>query len=994
MTTQIYPPTFIDLLNQTSKSLNVVVSIDGLNYYLAAADVFTKIRYGDPGIHYGDPGLVYGGLRLVGNFKPYLNLDGSMSIGQIIEPEQGRGSIQLLTLNFTDKDGFMSQLMAPGVLVDEPLGNKFVTVYIGMQNSSFPEDYLIIMRGFISGMTYMPAQVSLQLADPNVKRINPICQVQTSVLTLAITTTDYVIPIAPVAGSFYKEIQGPDLTFDPSTICYIKIDDEFMIYGPPKLVTGPITVTAGSSTSSFFVSLTDVVKFSVHDSILVEHADTSNPTSQSVISAINTGTGQITVDQPFSYGPTAGMLVIAGSNQNLSLTIVSGIDQQNFTLSVGDASRLQVGEYVLVQNFDGSGATAATTISAVNHGTGQVTVTDLLGFVPMTGQVCIFFSIIVQQRGARTATSPLSIPAAHDLGAGVDNIIQIQDNAINIALKMALSGFNGPYKTGQAVSSIVDTTDPTLGLVAGSILLPPGVDADLNLGLAIGDWVTIVGSTHGNNGTFQITDIRDALSYNNNLLITTGALNVERPAPGVTLNLRSQFDTYPTLCGSSMAGYEVDVSNMITLKDNFFSQPENTLRFLIFQSFSLKTFTEGELFLPLGMYSITRYGRVSAKVSTPPIADQTLQILDNTNIVDAQNLSLTRSINNRRYFSEIDYSYDLADDDSTYQNNKIFLNATALSKISISTPLPITSKGLRTDLGTAILLPRQAQFLNSRYNNVATELRLKVNFKIGAQIEVGDTVIVRDNGTLNIVNLTDGTRNSGENLYEVINRSLDLKTGVADLTLLSTVGIELSDRYATISPSSLVGTGSSTTRIIIQDSFGAFFPGNEGAKWTSAIGLPIVVHSADFSIRSSNVTFTGLDPTNNHALLVTPALGFTPTAGMIVEIADYDTGTDPTVDRFYKLVYTHVTPSVPVVSGVDETHFFVSPSDSLKFNVGLPVLLHTVSYALISIESNVTFINTGTGEITVATSLGFTPDNTMTVELIGFADGGSSYRIV
>jgi len=828
-----YPDNFLIQNQQSSKNLAVVVEIDGLDDLISSVQLYTLVRYGDPGIFYGDGVTFYGGLRALTNVKPYLNLDGGMTIGQKIEPEQGRGAITLLSLSFTDKDAYFSQLISPGVVLDDVLGNKFVKVYLGYQNTSFPEDFVIILRGYVSGTTYSPSKVTLQISDPNIKRKATVCQTNKTTLTSSIGSGNTTIPVVGTGG-LYDQILGPDGTYDPAVKTYLKIGDEFMEYGP-----------------------------------------------------------------------------------------------------------------------------------------GAISPTD-----------------VVVTRGSRSTTA-----VSHAFGDEVTNVIQIQENVINIALKLMLSGWNGPFLSDVVPRSYVDTQDPLLGDVPNSILLPVNKDAIQDFGLNVGDWVTVSGNAAGNDGGYQIQSISESVDRPNRLLVVDGPLNYESPATGV-IAFRSQFDTLPMLCGGHMFPYEVDVAQHVLQRNQYLSQNENRMRFLLFDSFNLKQFIENELFLPIGAYSLTRFGRVSLTLTKPPIADQKLIVLDDTNIVDASSHTVTRALNTRRYFSEIDYSYDLADDNTTFQTNLNFLDSTSLSKITISSVLPITSNGMKTDLGASTLINRRALFLSRRYNNAAFELKLKTNFEIISQLEAGDIVSVKDNGTLKILNLSNGTRNIGEQLFEVIDRQLDIKSAQGSITLLSNIGVQITDRFATISPSSLV-TGGTVDNVLITESFGAFFPGAEQNKWKPYVGLPIFIHNADYSIVSSEVTFTSVDPGNNHSLLVSPSLDVVPTAGMIVEIGKYpETDTDPSTNQLYKVVHAYFDPSVAIVTGIDNFNFTVSLTDVTKFNIGLPVLIHDVTYSIMSPESLVTVIDTGTGQITVDTDLTFTPAAGQTAELIGFADFGGPYRLI
>lgn len=987
-----YPANWLAKNNQSSKLLSLVFQMDGLPYYLTTGILNKKIRYGDP-ITYGEPGIVYGGLIARTDFKPLINLNSSMTIGQKVEPEQGKGSISLMSLAFTDKDGFMSKLISPGVIVNEPLGNKFIKVWLGFQDSSFPEDYIVIMRAFISGTTWKPAEVSLQLSDPNVKRKAPVCFTNSQSLTQNIGPSDVVIPFQGLQN-IYSQIQGPDGTYDPAITTYLKIDDEFLGYTPAVNLVEPLNILSGVDQQNFFVSPSDAALCMVGGVILVSNADGTNPTSEAIVTVANNSTGQITVDTPLGYVPAAAQVMSGRSGVGIRMNILAGIDPQNFTLSGGDASRLSPGDVLEIENLDGSQDTGP--ISILNVSGGTITLSSPMPYVAMTGQVATFYCVVVQQRGARGST-----PASHTFDSSgngnVTNVIQILDNVILMALKLMLSGFDGPYMTDQLCSSIVNTLDPVLGNLPGAIVLPVGKDAVEDDGIAIGDWVTVRNSTAGNNGSYKIIDIQDVVDEPNRLLLVDATLNLESPANLVRLDFRSQFDVYPTVAGQMMAGFEVDVATHVTAFNQFFSQNENRMRFLIFEQFSLKTFIETELFLPVGAYSVTRYGQCSIAVTKPPIADQKLIILDKTNVLSPGDITVSRSLNTRRYFDEIQYQFDLADDNSTFQSTASYINTQALSDITISSPLPITSKGLRSDLGAAlVLLPRQSQFLLSRFADAAFEIQCKLNFETISQIETGDVVDLRDNGDLQILNLATGIRNIGEQLMEVIDRQLDIKSGMGTVTLLSAIGVQVSDRFATISPSSVVGAaGSGLSNVVIIESYGAFFPLNEQKKWIPNIGLPIIVRSPDYTTRYGSAILTGIDPGNNHNLLLATSLGFVPQPGDIVEIDNYPTDNNPATEKFYKQVYCHIDPSVTVVTGIDLQNFTVDPSDISKFNVGLPVSLHNKNYSVASAEVLVTNVDTILNQVTVAApGFAFVPTAGLVCELIGFPDGGGPYRII
>jgi hypothetical protein len=289
-----------------------------------------------------------------------------------------------------------------------------------------------------------------------------------------------------------------------------------------------------------------------------------------------------------------------------------------------------------------------------------------------------------------------------------------------------------------------------------------------------------------------------------------------------------------------------------------------------------------------------------------------------------------------------------------------------------------------------VAVSNRALFLLNRYKHAAFEITLKVNWAAGSLIEVTDPVVLQDNGTLQISNFNTGLRDLGTQLFEVIQRTINLKEGNVSLTLLSNLGGAVTDRFATISPSSLVSTGSTTTEVQIQDSFGILYPGDEKRKWQGLNNQLIRVHSQDYTTFDETVTLLGFSPSDGYRMLVTPALSVPPPAGYIVDIVDYDTGTDPTVQQTYKVLFCFLDPSLTVVSGTSNTVFDVSVPDAAVLNIGQLILIHNDDYSIFSPEVLVEDI-VGT-TVTVSTSLGFTPAAGQRIELVGFKDGGAPYR--
>jgi len=595
-------------------------------------------------------------------------------------------------------------------------------------------------------------------------------------------------------------------------------------------------------------------------------------------------------------------------------------------------------------------------------------------------------------RGARGTTA-----ASHTAGADVQAAIQIEDHAIDMALKIMLSGWNGPWKENVPILNIVFTGDPILDDQPRAIILRAFTDAVRDFGLVIGDYVTITGDANPlNNVTGRITRFADLFDQSNRIIYLDVDLYSSISSAAV-LSFRSQYDTYPDNCGVRLNNNEVDIEQHLFLKNTFLGQSANSLRFFLQDKETAKTFIESEIYLPMSLYSLTRQGKLSAGITKPPIADQKLIFLNIDNIIEPQNIIPTRGINNRKFFNEITYQFD-ADDNNNFLQTERYLDTESLSLVGISKELPIKSRGIKTDLGTPALLEKRALFMLSRYKRGATVLPVKVNYDAGSQIEAGDVVAIQDdvNGeaTLKITNFATGERNFGVQLMEVVDRDFDIRNGTVNLQLVAGVGADATDRFATISPSSIVGSGSTTSRIRIKDSFGALFPGNESEKWRDYQGQHIVVHNFDQSVYEQ-VTLTQISPTDNTILEVSPALSFVPVENEhYVNIPAYPDSADRNQEAIYKAIHAFLDPQVIVVSGLSTTQFTVAPSDITKFFVGSRVRVHSFDYSIDSDDKVVTAIDTLTYTVTVGVSLGFTPAAGQQIDLIGFRDASGAYRFI
>lgn len=849
-----FPENFLLANQRLNKDLAVVIEIEGLDL-LTNRTIYTKIRYGDPGIDYGDPGVIYGGLRRLEGTRALIDWTKSnLSLNQKLEPEQGKGSISLMSLAFVDKDFYLTQALSPGVLIDEIL-SKPVNVYIGYEQTSYPEDYVKIFRARITEVQDGPGWVTMQLSDPNFQRKGQCFITGKTKLLTPLAPGDTTVGVLD-AVDFHRHVLGPDGTYD---------------VGNPWNPDGTYNALATKQTG-------------VRTFFKIE-------------------------EEWIEYGP--------------------------------------------------------------------------LGFGTNLFTGCL--------RGARN-----TVAAVHATGADVECAVEITDNALDIAVKTMLSGWNGAWRDEIPLFSIMRTFDGVLLDQPRAIILPPRKDAIRDYGLVEQDFVTINGSSPiGNDGQARIVRFAALFGEPNRIIYVDRDLLPEFPT-SATFAPRSQFDVYPTTCGIKLTPEDVDVEKHLELRDRFMSGIESRMRFLLTAEEALKNFIETEIYLPTAAYSLTQRGRLSVGYHIPPLVSTRLVVLNHNNIKEPDKVVVKRGLNSRKFFNEIQWSYDV-DDAGEFHSFFRFLDADSLNRFGVSAPLPITSRGIRTEFGTPNEFARRARRFLSRYKNATAMLNLKTFWAESVQIESGDIVAVRDDENLKIANFETGGRDLGYQLFEITDRGLNIKSTEGDLTLVSGIGASIDSRFAIISPSSNVVSGDVVAArkfLIIEDSFSAKFPGDEMRKWRPYVGEQIVMHDENYTYYGTT-RILSLDPINSYKMYIdafdTPPPGFT---GMIIDIPRYPNSPSKTLNSIYKQTFAHFGAIVQVATGSSPTQFTVGAGDIAKFFVNCKIRVHKEDYTTFSPEVTVITIDTGTNTITVNNPLGFTPNNTFFITGIGFPDKQGVYRYI
>lgn len=299
--------------------------------------------------------------------------------------------------------------------------------------------------------------------------------------------------------------------------------------------------------------------------------------------------------------------------------------------------------------------------------------------------------------------------------------------------------------------------------------------------------------------------------------------------------------------------------------------------------------------------------------------------------------------------------------------------------------MTIESDGLRKGTITQNSIDRLAQKVLERYRFGAQRMNgVEVLYKDGFDLEAGDIVIFGGSNT-QLIDPETGELME-QRLVEIVNKSINVKTGNIKFDLLNTA-FDLDGRFGVIAPSSVIGTGATTTEIPLDASFGTGEFENEVDKWTNYVNQPILIHNEDYSTTEST-TITGISTTKPNTLIVETLAG-APSAGFIVDFTEFD-DTSTEAQDIIKQSHCFINPTVTVSSGTSGTEFVVTDASDLA--IGQTVLVHSVDFTSLSPETTISDV-VGT-TITVADDLGFTPASGNLVELIGFLDGTPAYRFI
>lgn len=523
-------------------------------------------------------------------------------------------------------------------------------------------------------------------------------------------------------------------------------------------------------------------------------------------------------------------------------------------------------------------------------------------FIEYTGKTGTTFTGCT--RGRLTSSA-----ASHSDNAEVTSYIRLTGNAIDLALKMMFSGMAGAFKSSIAIENFVRIS--TTETVANTIFFQD-YDFEKETGAVVGDYITTTSASNGANNVSNKPILGITTTDTGSYIEIGGVTFVEENDSAAVMSIRSQYDVWAD--GLKMSAEDVDVAQHLTVKGNFLSNFDYD--FLIDDTIeNAKTFISEQLYNPAAAFAVPRKTKSSVSYHLGPLPTDEIKTLDLTNVLNPSGISIRRSTA-KNFYNTIAYKYQPDVFDGSFLRGTVGYSQTSRDRIPIGNKQQtIEAKGMREySIDNPNVTQNALSLATTASNRKLKKFKfgaeyitgLKVNISTGFNLEVDDVVLL-DLPSLQITDISIGSRNGEPRLFSITNWALDIKTGVVTLDLIDP-NFDKDARYGLISPTSIIKAGVSTTQFIIEPSYNTTrFGTNEYKKWEDYIGTAVRIHNDSFSSTSNSI----LTSISGNTITVSPALSFTPSAGMKMDLAPY--GVD-TIDAV-KLRYVHMEDAATFADG-------------------------------------------------------------------------------
>lgn len=210
------------LTTSISQKPQLILKIKGDPRYFGIGLIKKFVRIGDPGLEVGNDWKI-GGYNNVENQLDLISLDGTTNsvAQQLSQDKGGTSSISAIQISLLDKDGLMTKLITPGEVFTDILGLD-AEVYLGYQETAFPQDFIVLFQGVIDEIT-ATGTIILNIAHPDQKKRVNIFTKTTTELVGALNNSATTITVTTTEGYLLPADGGTLRT-------YVRIDDEVIEY--------------------------------------------------------------------------------------------------------------------------------------------------------------------------------------------------------------------------------------------------------------------------------------------------------------------------------------------------------------------------------------------------------------------------------------------------------------------------------------------------------------------------------------------------------------------------------------------------------------------------------------------------------------------------------------------------------------------------------------------------------------------------------------------
>lgn len=485
--------------------------------------------------------------------------------------------------------------------------------------------------------------------------------------------------------------------------------------------------------------------------------------------------------------------------------------------------------------------------------------------------------------------------ASHSDNAQVNSYFSLGGNAIDLALKLMLSGFNDYFIKDISIASF--NYAGTLGSIPNSIFIKD-IDLQRTSNIQLGDFIEITNSEEEENNVTQKKIAGIGFIDGGTYLEIDGVTFTNETESLGKLKIRSKWDTLGY--GLGMYPDEVDIDQHIEIQSRYLSSFDY-LFYLKEEIEDAKEFIEEQIYMPASCFSLPRKAQSSIGILTPPIPGDETIVLNESNILNPEQIKIKRSLN-KNFLNTVLYKFDLdALEDDIYRKTYIDLDEDSRNRIQDrgNVVFVIESQGLRSTLDALNIAAQASKRRVDTYKFAAEFLEgVQINYGIGYNKEVGD-IIILDSKNLKITNFNTGTRDKPPTLFRIINKKMDIVKGDIKVDLLNTgYGIEQIARYGLIAPSSQIKFAIDNKTIIIKPSYTKDFGTNEGLKWERYPNCAVIIRSEDYSVYAS----AKIVDVSINQITLDQDLPFLPEENYVIELDTYNSQ-----NEIIKLKYIFMT---------------------------------------------------------------------------------------